>query len=246
MRKFLLVSICTAAVFALSTNAYSQIKIGPEAGVNFAMQAKSRASDSVITNESRNSNLKVGALAGINIDIKVLKNLYVQSGILYAYDNIKFKNDVDYTAEGLGVAQKETQDKIHYFKIPVYVMYKSGFEGSGRFIAGIGPYVGYAFLGNRSIAKPELINDSAGNPVSYATVKSYDELSLGNDATDDLRNWDYGMNACIGYEANVGMYFRGSFNYGFQNLLPAGGDSRSLKNWGFGVTVGFNIGSDTW
>lgn len=228
--------------------AYSQIKIGPEVGANFAMQRQTYSSVDSSSTDFRNSTLKVGALAGVNVDIKVLKNCYVQTGLFYTYDNIKFKDSKDFTKYGLGNVAYEQQDDIHYFRVPLYIMYKSGFDGSGRFMAGIGPYVGYAFLANRSTKAPYVQTDTAGVPTgAIGYVKTNQELQLGNNSVkDQMRNWDYGVNACIGYESNVGMFFRGSFNWGFQNLYPGHSGSGKLKNWGTSITIGFNIGKDDW
>lgn len=225
--------------------AMAQFKIGPEVGMNFGMQTEH--SKSGMSAENRNSSLKIGALAGVNIDIKVLRKCYVQTGIFYAFNNIKFKNVVDSIPSGLGDPKEEVHDDIHTFRMPLYIMYKSGYEGSGRFIAGIGPYVSYTIIANRNISTPTLIRDSSGAAVSYFNVKTNYEMELGNDPLkDQMKKWDYGLNACIGYESNVGMYFRGYFNYGLQNMLPAGTSDYSVKNWGFGLSIGFNLGKDDW
>ncbi|KAA5534978.1 PorT family protein [Taibaiella lutea] len=223
----------------------AQVRIGPEAGVNFGMQSQNIKAGS--STENRNSTLKVGAIAGVNADIKILSNLYVQTGFFYVYDNVKFKNEVDFIPLSFGNPKQEINDDIHAFRIPLYIMYKSGFDGFGRFITGIGPYIGYSFIANRSISTPILIYDNNGTAVSYYNNKVNYELELGNNPLkDEMRKWDYGVNACIGYESNVGMFFRGYFNYGLQNLTPGGSSDYKLKNWGAGVTIGFNIGKDNW
>ena len=241
MTKKLRTCLSSFLLLFISFYADAQIKIGPEAGVNFGMQRSVTKTNSETTN-NRSSTLKVGAMAGINVDIKVLKKCYLQTGFFYTYDNIKFKDQVDFTTYNLGNVKRETHDDIHYFRVPLYVMYKSGFDGSGRFLAGFGPYVEYAFIANESSSVPFLNASNTG--INY--VNTNYQLQLGNKSTDDLKNWDYGLNACIGYESNVGMFFRGYFNWGLQNLIPQGTSENTLHNWGMGVTIGFNIGKDNW
>jgi hypothetical protein len=230
-------------VFIQSVNA--QFRLGPEAGVNFGMQTQSIKTGSSV--ENRNSTLKTGAIIGLNIDVKVLQRFYVQTGLFYVYDNIKFKNEVDSVPPGFGNPKQEINDDIHTFRIPLYLMYKSGFDGFGRFIAGVGPYIGYTFIANRDISTPVFVRDTSGTAISYYRNKVNYELELGNEPShDEMRNWDYGLNACIGYESNVGMFFRGYFSHGFQNLIPGGASDNKLKNWSAGITIGFNIGKDNW
>src|SRR4051812_38549568 len=90
-----------------SDSTHAQIRIGPEAGVNLGMQTE----QSNTTN--RNSTLKIGALAGVNIDIKILRKCYVQTGVLYVYNNIKFKNESDAAFSGFGNPKEEINDDIH-------------------------------------------------------------------------------------------------------------------------------------
>lgn len=241
MTNILRVALLPSLLFFLLPCTNAQIKVGPEAGVNFGLQRSVIKMNSE-TSGNRSSTLKAGAMAGINVDIKVLKNCYVQTGLFYTYDNVKFKDQVDLTNYNLGNVKKELHKDIHYLRVPLYLMYKSGFEGSGRFLAGVGPYVAYAFIANQSTSTPFV--NTKDTTITY--IKSNNQLQLGNKATDDLRNWDYGLNACIGYESNVGMYFRGYFNWGLQNLLPLGTSDNKLQNWGMGFTIGFNIGKDNW
>jgi len=246
MQKHILVFISAFFLAIPQAKVRAQVKIGPEAGVNFGMQRSVQPVDSS-GNSSQNSILKVGALAGINVDIKVLKRCYIQTGLLYTYDNIKFKEEVDFTAAGLGTAYLQRSTNLHYIKLPLYLMYKSGYEGSGRFMAGAGPYIAYAFLANQSVAEPYTLTDSTGQAQKIGYIKTSRQLKLGNDAArDQLKAWDYGVNACIGYESNIGLFFRGNFSWGFQNLVPGGDASHKLNNWGMGISIGYNIGRDDW
>ncbi len=232
----------------LTTTTFAQIKFAPEAGLNMAMQnTKTKIAD-IPLGSTETSKLSPGAFGGVMGDLKLHKKMYLQAGIFYYYNNIKYANEVDLSAYQLGTPSTVRYDRIHSLRLPVYLMYKSGFEGSGRFMAGIGPYVNYSFSGNRALQVPFIIYDSASHKVSNYTIrKSNTDLKIGDQAfKDDIRNWDFGLNACIGYESNVGLYFRGTFSYGLLNQDPANTDNYKVKNWGMGISIGYLIGKDSW
>jgi hypothetical protein len=231
----------------LTTTTFAQIKFAPEVGINMGMQTIRTMSQSSSSSFTESSKLSPGFTGGLNLDIKILRNLYINTGTFYVFDNIKYSSNRDFTKYGLGTASSVTYNRLHYIKAPLYIMYKSGFEGMGRFTAGIGMYVAYAVGGNSVQSIPDTIYDMENQKVSLTYLKSNTEMKFGNDPlTDNLRRWDYGLNACIGYEANVGLYFRGTVNYGLVNLDPANVSDKRIRNWGFGLSIGYLIGKDNW
>lgn len=195
---------------------------------------------------SEGSRLSPGFSGGLLADVKILRNLYVQTGALYTFHNIKFSHKVDLSMYDLGTLHYKRYDRVYSLRLPLYAMYKSGFEGTGRFIAGVGPYAEYMLAGNRITEAPYTLYDTLLGKVSYKVVNSNNDLRFGSQAGDDMRRWDYGVTGCIGYESNVGLYFRGSFSYGLANLSPSSSGDYKLHNWAFGVSLGFLIGRDDW
>lgn len=238
--KFLL-----ALLTLLPTTTFAQIKFAPEAGLHIGMQTLKTASSTPFTS-SETSQLSPGFTGGLMLDIKVLRNLYIQTGAFYMFDNIRYSHQVDLTQLDLGQPKYTQYDRLYSMKAPLYIMYKSGFEGTGRFIAGIGPYASYIFAGNRVVENPVVSSDAAGN-FSYIMKRSNRDIRLGSEPyQDQLRSWDYGVNACIGYQSNIGMYFRGYFQYGLANLDPDNTPGYHIRNWGFGISIGYLIGKDDW
>lgn len=232
----------------LATTTYAQIKFAPEAGINMGMQTiRTLTQSSSSPSFTESSKLSPGFTAGLNLDIKILRNLYVNTGTFYVFDNIKYSQHKDFTKYGLGTPSAITYNRLHYIKAPLYIMYKSGFEGMGRFTAGIGIYVAYAIGGNNIQSIPDTIYDMENEKVSLTYMNSNTEMKFGDDPmTDNLKRWDFGTNACIGYESNIGLYFRGTVNYGFVNLDPANISDKRIRNWGFGLSIGYLIGKDNW
>jgi hypothetical protein len=231
----------------LATTTFAQIKFAPEVGINMGMQTIRTMSQSSSSSFTESSKPFPGFTGGLNLDIKILRNLYVNTGTFYVFDNIKYSHSKDFTQYGLGSASSVVYNRLHYIKVPLYIMYKSGFEGMGRFTAGIGMYAAYAVGGNNVQSIADTIYDMENQKVSLTYLKSNTEMKFGNDPLiDNLRRWDYGLNACIGYEANVGLYFRGTVNYGLANLDPANASDKRIRNWGFGLSIGYLIGKDNW
>lgn len=239
----------------VTTTTFAQIKFAPEFGLNMAMQTKKTTPFIAQQYSTQTSLLSPGLTAGLNVDIKILRNLYINTGAAYVFNNVKRTSLHDYTQymappEALRAAYGDLTEahyqRVHYLKVPLYIMYKSGFEGTGRFTAGVGPYAAYAMGGNRVESLYKVINDDIVSERSLIHYKTNTEMLFGNTGTDDLKRWDYGMNACIGYESNVGLYFRGWTNYGLTNLQPEGVNERRIRNWGFGFSIGYLVGKDSW
>lgn len=237
-------------VTLLTTTTFAQIKFAPEVGINMGMQTirtLSPTSPSTSSSLTESSKLSPGFTGGLNLDIKILRNLYVNTGTFYVFDNIKYSQTMNFTKYGLGNPASVTYNRLHYIKVPLYIMYKSGFEGMGRFTAGIGMYAAYAVGGNSVQSIPDTAYDIENEKVSLTYKNSNTEMKFGNDPlADNLRRWDYGVNACIGYESNIGLYFRGMVHYGLVNLDPANISDKRIRNWGFGLSIGYLIGKDNW
>lgn len=241
-RKYL-----SALLTLLSTTTFAQIKFAPEAGIHMGMQTVKTKPASASVTSSETSTLSPGFTGGVIADIKVLRNLYIQTGAFYTFDNIRYSSKVDLSQYDLGTPVAKRFDRLYSTRFPLFIMYKSGVEGMGRFIAGAGPYASYIFAGSRVQDMPYTTYDDKTQQVSYVMKHFNNDMKLGNDrSTDQLRQWDYGVNACIGYQANVGLYFRGYFNYGLPNLAPGNSSDYRIRNWGFGLSIGYLIGKDDW
>jgi len=227
-----------------TTTTSAQIKFAPEFGINTAFQTQQLTIRE--TTGTQTSRLQPGALAGLNIDIKVVKSLYLQTGAFYTFDNIKYITETPAVPEGIDLPASSAKLYLHYAKVPLYIMYKSGHEGTGRFLAGAGPYLGYALGGSQAFRTVMPVYDPAGTYSGYTVSRTSTRIQFGDGPSDRLRRWEYGINACIGYESNVGLYFRGNFNYGLNNILPEAYSDATTRNWGFGLSIGFLMGKDNW
>lgn len=241
MIKNLLLLLLTLA--SLTTSA--QIKFAPELGINMAMM--NRHSTSSMGSKSEVSKLSPGVKIGAIADIGLAKYFFLQTGIFYTWNNVKFSEVIDFSMYGLENAERVSRYRTHNIQVPLFALYKSGFEGAGRFFIGAGPYLGYALSGRENHKVPVDTYDAAENKVSYYIKSSESAIEFGDDpATDRLRNLDYGAIATMGYQSNVGLYFRSTFHYGLANVQPGGSSDNSLNNWGMGLSIGVMLGKDGW
>lgn len=240
MKKSLLIALLIFS--GTATFAQVNVKFGVEAGTAMSMfRYKNSASESNVTPRSRITapGVNIGAVA----DISLTRQFYLQPGVLYSWNNSRVEPEV-FTSNGVQY-QPFTAYSIHNVQIPVYALYKSSVEGTGRFIAGAGPYIGYAFSGR--IKERSYTLQPVGTSLVVDAEQTTKSLKIGNDkATDQYKPLDYGLVGTMGYESNVGLYFRGQFNYGLANLMPAGNSDHAMKSWGFGISIGYFFGPDGW
>jgi|GEM_PF-586572 len=223
----------------------AQIKFAPEAGCNLAFM-RERSTGSGIT-QTMFSQLTPGFKAGLALDIKVTDHFYFQPAVFYVWHKIRFSRNVEMSMFGLPNEEYTRRVTIDYIRSPLYFMYKTGFDGMGRFFSGIGPYAGLAVGGYNRVRMPVAYYDANKPGMSTMWVSEESSLRLGNrTGKDQMKDLDYGMAATIGYESNVGLFFRAYYYYGLSNLAPSYQTGNTIRNWGTGFSIGVMLGKDAW
>src|SRR5687768_33723 len=124
--KALLLALATTAL-AFSTKA--QTTFGIRAGVNFQnINGEDPDGDDL------DFKLKTGFNIGVNAEIPVAPDFYVQPGVLFSTKGAKSKVDDD------------AKVKLSYIEVPINFLYKPVL-GTGKLLLGIGPYVAFAVGG---------------------------------------------------------------------------------------------------
>jgi hypothetical protein len=166
---------------------------------------------------------KVGGL----VDIPLNKHLYFQAGLSFSskgavrafsyYRNDSFNESVNQTLH------------IYYADLPVNVVFKSGHQGRGRFVAGLGATPSYIIAGKNKLSDNF---DSSG----IRTVTN-DNLNIIRGQT--VKGFDIGMNLTAGYELPTGLFFRLYYTFGIQDIGPG---SEIDKNRVWGISAGYLFG----
>jgi hypothetical protein len=165
----------------------------------------------------------VGALA----DMPLSKHIYFQAGADLSlrgagrqfsyYTNDSFHESVNQTLY------------MYYADVPLSIVYKSGMQGRGRFIAGLGATFSYLFFGKNKLNDNAVYNDTAYNTNGTSNI--------ANGST--IHAFDLGINMFAGYEMPAGLFLRAYFTTGVQDI---GIGTEVDKNRMWGISAGFFFG----
>ncbi len=206
------------SVLTLLCNAYSQnsrTTFGIKAGVTLQ-----NLNGRDVDDEKLNNKLKPGLALGVNAQIPIATDFYLQPG-------------VEFNQKG---AKNSDGDKLNlsYIDIPLSLVYKP-MVGNGHVIFGFGPYVGFGVGGG--------VKSDQGD----AEVIFKNEITFGEALSDDayIRRMDAGANIFAGYEFNNKVSFQVNTQLGFIKVNPkiqgVSSDPSSVKNTGFGVSLGYRL-----
>lgn len=235
---------------ALATNA--QIGIAPEAGLNIANmrgEYNYNASTGKAGTDEIKGGAKLGVKVGANININIADRIQIQPGIFYSTKGYK-QGDKQNNEHGYYNAATQENVTLHFAEIPVNIQYMFNDPGEGRFFVGLGGFMGVAFSGKTIKDKgtesifPSYNSQNGLHPDRLASEGG--SLKFGNDApSNDMRRFDFGAQANIGYQLRSGIFFRAMYQLGISNLLPQGnrttGDA-SLKSSNLTVSLGYTLG----
>jgi len=218
MKAKQLLSLAAASLFTLAVSAQSKTTFGITAGVNF----QNITGDDALGNKMENK-LKTGFLAGVNAEIPVGIDFYVQPGVIYAMKGAKADNNSD--------------DKVNlsYIEVPVNFIYKPA-VGTGRIILGVGPYVAFGIGG-------KIKSNSGDVDVEFKNSISQAEAASGYGSY--FKRIDAGGNLLFGYEMANHLSLQLNAQLGMIKINPKidglSSDETSWKNTGFGVSLGYRF-----
>ena len=199
-----LVIALAAILFSSAIYAQSATTFGIRAGVNFQNLNGRDFNDDKLENK-----LKTGFHAGVNAEIPVGIDFFLQPGLLFSTKGAKAENS-------------DRKVNLSYLELPINFVYKPEL-GTGRVIIGFGPYVAYAL--NGKLTDPD------------------DDIEFG-DQPDEWKAFDAGANLLAGYEFSNKLSFQLNAGLGLTRLnnRPDGDKNTSIKNTGFGVSLGYRFG----
>jgi len=220
MKKLSLVLMGAISLFTLQSKAQSQqvevggTTFGVRAGVNF-QNINGKDGD----NRNLENKLKTGFHFGVNAEIPVAPDFYVQPGLLFTTKGTKYDDFDDATLN------------LSYLELPVNFLYKPTL-GVGKLIVGFGPYLAYGLGG-------KLKNDDDEIDVKFKS-------KIGDEPDKIyLKPFDAGANFVAGYEFSNRFSAQLNAQLGLVNIesksesLPD--DDSKSKNTGFGVSVGYRF-----
>ena len=188
---------------------------GVRAGINFQnINGEDGAGDDL------DYKLKTGFHIGVNAEIPIAPEFYLQPGLVFSTKGAKLDDDAD------------TKINISYLEIPVNFLYKPVL-GTGKLLLGFGPYAGFAVGG-------KIKSDDGDVDLEFDNEVSPTDPN----ASVTLKRFDFGANFLVGYEFMNRFSAQLNAQLGLVKINPkiTGIDTDAkAKNTGFGVSVGYRF-----
>lgn len=215
-----LISACLLGTFitqAQSTKAtVGGTTFGIRAGVNF------QNLNGQIAGNDLDNKIKVGFNGGVNAEIPLADEFYIQPGLLFTTKGAKADNNSD------------SKINISYLELPVNFLYKP-ILGAGKLLLGAGPYAGYA-LGGKFKGNNGDIDLEFDSKLTTAEAAKYFYT---------FKRFDFGANLLVGYEFSNKFSAQLNAQLGLANISPKvdgfDSDDYKTKNTGFGVSLGYRF-----
>lgn len=219
MRYLLLISVLL--LFALRVIA--QPGFGPEIGLG--MSSMRFAPEFGFTSASTSS-IFSGKIGGIG-DFCLSKHLYVQTGIFVSIKG-QSREFSFFHSDSLNEAVNQTLS-IYYADVPITVVFKTGIQGKGRVIIGLGLTPSYILGGINQLHLQGSTNDT---PYNY---------NIKNPITNGkpVSMFDIGLNIIGGYELPTGLFFKAYYTAGVRDI-GLGGEIDKNRMWG--ISAGYIFG----
>jgi len=203
--------------------AFCQVGFGPEAGIG--MCSMKFVPPSLFTNSSTGT--QISGKAGGIMDVPMNKHVYFQAGLYFELKggvrDYSYYHDTNYNAT------VHQQLNLYYADLPLNVLYKSGMQGKGRFVTGLGVSLSYVLGGINKVNEHSVTNDTLINTNGTFGVK----------AGNTLLGLDVGMNVLAGYELATGLFFRAYYTVGVKDIGPL---TEVDKNRMWGLSAGYIFG----
>jgi len=228
MKKTIVSFIATATVFTISTaNAQdhtsknhttwmTKTTFGVRAGINFQ-----NINGKDVDGNKLNYSLIPGFNAGVNVEIPMAKDFYLQPGLLITTGGAKY--DDTKTAH------------LVYLQVPVNFVYKPAL-GMGHLIAGFGPYIDFGLGG-----KIKYSGSGTDHDVRFKNAVTVSD----DDSYAYYKRVGAGANVLFGYEFANKLSFQLNAQLGLTNIYPTYDDNSAskstAKNTGFGISAGYRF-----
>lgn len=214
--------VLVAALFSLlALNSQAQIgktTFGVRAGINFQnINGKDPEGDKL------DNKIKTGFNIGVNAEIPLVKEFYLQPGILFTTKGYRHPD---------AFMGRDFKVNLSYIEIPVNFLYKPAF-GPGHILLGVGPYLAFGVGGNVKLGDEE------------SDVEFDKDIDLGQYATGKyFRRGDAGLNFLAGYEFNNKFSAQLNAQLGLAKINPNIKDvseETAYRNTGFGISIGYRF-----
>jgi len=160
---------------------------------------------------------KTGITAGITLDAPLSSNFSFQPALNFVQKGYRLKDE----------SSKETVN-LNYLEVPLNFVYST--EKNYGFFIGAGPSLAYGISGKDKFSSEGMPDDE-------------EKIKFGS-SPDDVKAFDFGLNALAGYRTKGAFTISANYNLGLSKLnnSESSDDKSSIKNKYFGVKIGYRLG----
>jgi hypothetical protein len=216
--KTLLLALTTTAL-ALGAQAQETTTFGIRAGVNFQNLNGKDYNDDDLENK-----MKTGFHIGVNAEIPVATDFYLQPGVLFSTKGAIDKDDED------------IKWNLSYIEVPINFLYKPAL-GAGKLLLGVGPYVALGIGGSYKNFDGKEIDLKFENEITASQAADLNTVYA--------RSIDAGGNLLVGYEFANKLSAQLNAQLGMLKVNPKidgiTNDKSKWKNTGFGLSLGYRF-----
>lgn len=177
-----------------------------------------------------------GFHVGLNIDIPVAQNFYVQPVLEYIMKGFEQSNN-DFSGAGNNI-----KVKANYIQLPINLVYELSID-KGILFFGAGPYIAYGRGGKWESASTVMLGD--------IMIENHGNINFKKDFMDGGfgeytygKPWEFGSNLLLGYRFFKQLKLQVNNQMGISNLQPKlGGESEGgvLKNRVWSLSLGYSL-----
>lgn len=186
------------------------VTVNAQTPINYGVKAEANMSNFLLTDlDNQSSTMKLGPTLGGFMNIGVHENFSIQPEVMLFYRQSKMETGSvkdDFRQWGM--------------QVPVYFLGQT-YTNSGKFYAGVGPYLGLGFDAKYKDADKDLYKKVNGKT--------------------DMNRWDFGLGALVGYELSNGVQVNGGYQLGLIDQLDALKDDASMRNQAVSLGVGYRF-----
>ena len=217
---FLLISL------TLACPVHAQLGFGPEIGIGMSSMHFAPPLYPIDYTAASVSPIVSGKVGGL-IDLPLNRHFYVQSG-LYISREGAVRSFSYYKNDSFNESVHQTLN-INYFQLPVNIIFKTGIQGKGRFVFGLGATASYIIGGRNKLQDHQVFRDT------LYTTNTNTQVQIGY----TLSGFDIGVNVIAGYELPTGLFFHAYYTDGVNDV---GINSEIDKNRMWGISAGYLFG----
>ncbi len=225
-KKYILV----AAIIAVSTTGFSQVKFGPQVTAGLAT-ASINEDPEVDYSTKAQAAFGIGVLAEIPLSEKF--SLRPSLSLLQKGGKLTAASADD---GGMGSIDIKVTNKLYYAELPVLATFNVALPNSKIFF-GAGPSFGVGLFGK---SKATYTINFPGMP-PFTETENADAFKKGDDEGAGFKRLDFSANAVAGVQWNNGFYVNAGYLHGFSNL-QRDTDGTSYRSRSFQLSAGILLG----